>query len=290
MSLLFSPKRRRMLADSNRWKIVSSVFAPECPETYDPAHMEWLKTHTDSHPQAEAVFCFEGDVACSFESHIYECRPGSILLFDAGERHDHEYQAGSDAVHLWLFFVQKRIIARLVTVMDGKVSWDRRELLVESPDLYNLIAKAWSRSKDSPLEDALKRKRLLAALNLLFVELIELDMKEEERPEDANGGSDAQRRKIVRLIEEHIRHTSGSGLTIDKLARIAGYSKFHFLRVFRRQTGYTVHDYINLARVNRLAEMEAQGSRQKEIAAELGFSCPSAFAHWRTKHVKHKPA
>ncbi len=266
--------------------MVCSSFAPECPERMDARHIEWLKHHSDSHPQREVMFCLKGEVVCSLNDKLYACPPGSLLLFDVGEKHDQGYPPGSHAVHLWLFFFPKHIIARLNTIMDGRVGSGKSELFVDNPGLSHLLNQEWSRIKNSTLDEALKRKRLAAVFLLLFIELIESDRGNHQRSEGDEGTSGRQQRKIIRLIEEHIRNTSGSGLNIEKLARISGYSKFHFLRLFKQKTGYKVHDYINLSRMSRIVEMEAQGARQKEIAAALGFSCPSAYSHWRQKHLK----
>ena len=72
----------------------------------------------------------------------------------------------------------------------------------------------------------------------------------------------------------------GRGVTLDMLARISGYSKFHFLRLFQRCTGQTVHTYIDHCRRQRVEAMLQQGCAKKEIAAALGFSCPAAFSRW----------
>lgn len=285
--MIFSPEYRRMLSDSAKWKIVSSVLEPECPVKYDAGHMKWLKTHTDSHSRFEAVFCLEGSVPVSLENQSYMCPPGTLALFNAGEKHANGYPPGSDAVHLWLMFVQKRIVARLVTVSNGNMNMGKNGLFVDNPGLYNLIVQEWGRLKDSSLAISLKRKRIQSLFMLLLIELIELD-DNAENAENSSEGNSVQQRRIISLIEEHIRDTSGSGLTIEKLARIAGYSKFHFMRLFRQETGYKVHDYINLSRINRLEEMESSGCSQKEIAYALGFSCPSAYSHWRKKLFSRK--
>lgn len=289
MSLLISPEHRKRLTTVDRWKIISSIIPPECPQKTDSAYTKWQKQHADSHPQREAVFCLEGNLLVSLENHLYTCPPGTLLLIDANEKHDKGYPPGSHAVHLWLYFFQKRVIVRLITITDGRISSPHREVYVDSPGLLSsLLLQEWGRIKDSPLDDRLKRMRLVALFSLLFVELIEADLANESKPEDDPKHVQGHQRKIIRLIEEHIRNTSGSGLSLEKLARIAGYSKYHFLRVFKQQTGQTVHDYINTSRVSRIAEMEAQGARQKEIAAALGFSCSSAYAHWRQKQLHRK--
>jgi AraC-like DNA-binding protein len=64
------------------------------------------------------------------------------------------------------------------------------------------------------------------------------------------------------------------------LAEMSGYSKFHFLRIFRTHTGMYLHDYINFCRLERVARMQKNGCYKKEIASALGFSSLSAFSRW----------
>ncbi|MBA2479933.1 MAG: helix-turn-helix transcriptional regulator, partial [Planctomycetes bacterium] len=86
--------------------------------------------------------------------------------------------------------------------------------------------------------------------------------------------------QAIEAIKRHIAQTAGNGVTLDQLARIAGFSKFHFLRVFKKHTGTTVHAYVNECRLQRVAELRAAGLTQKDIGARLGFSCPAAFSRW----------
>lgn len=46
--------------------------------------------------------------------------------------------------------------------------------------------------------------------------------------------------KIITYINEHFRET----VTVEELAAIAGLSQFHFIRAFKKETGFTPHEYI----------------------------------------------
>jgi AraC-like DNA-binding protein len=209
------------------------------------------------------------------------CRPGTLLLIDSGESHDMEYPPGTNALHIWLAFIQNRILGKILSITNGRISAICPPVLIHNPALFNLLNQGWSNSKSSPLNESLRRERLIAVFSLIFIELLETAQTETTLSTNDLSRAAGRHRNIIHLIEEHIRTTSGSGLSIDRLAKIAGYSKFHFLRLFKSVTGNTVHDYINMARLNKIHEMEAHGAQQKEIAAALGFSCPSAFSHWR---------
>ncbi len=80
--------------------------------------------------------------------------------------------------------------------------------------------------------------------------------------------------KVLIYIEENI----DEDLTLEKLAKIACYSPFHFHRIFQAIVGETIHGY-----VKRLSIQIAAGKlRYTEqpvtaIALDAGFETPSAF-------------
>jgi AraC-like DNA-binding protein len=61
---------------------------------------------------------------------------------------------------------------------------------------------------------------------------------------------------------------------------MAGYSKFHFLRIFRRHTGRSPHAYVDECRREAWLTMSASGMRVAAMAESLGFSHSSAFGRW----------
>jgi AraC family transcriptional regulator len=67
-------------------------------------------------------------------------------------------------------------------------------------------------------------------------------------------------------------------LTLDDMARHAGVSSFHFLRLFSKTVGATPHQYLVRARLRRAARALAQGDRSvTEVAYAVGFGDLSNF-------------
>lgn len=87
--------------------------------------------------------------------------------------------------------------------------------------------------------------------------------------------------KVVHYIEENF----SKELTIQELAKVANYSKFHFNRVFKSITKESVYKYIKRVRLERAncylwrSEMSIA-----EIAQKCGFSSTSNFAYNYKKH------
>lgn len=88
--------------------------------------------------------------------------------------------------------------------------------------------------------------------------------------------SDAEARvaRTVRMIDRH----PDDALTLGRLARGAGLSPYHFLRLFERVTGVTPHQYVLRARLRAAAmRLVDGGEKVVDIALECGFGDVSNF-------------
>lgn len=56
--------------------------------------------------------------------------------------------------------------------------------------------------------------------------------------------------KTIYYIEANL----GEKLSVDELADMAGFSKYHFVRVFKQETGYRVFEYIRSRRMSKAAK------------------------------------
>jgi AraC family transcriptional regulator len=80
--------------------------------------------------------------------------------------------------------------------------------------------------------------------------------------------------EAIRLVESD----AARPLELKEMAAIAGMSKYHFLRVFRRLTGMTPHRYLISARLRRAALALASSRRPViGVALDAGFGDLSTF-------------
>jgi transcriptional regulator GlxA family with amidase domain len=87
-------------------------------------------------------------------------------------------------------------------------------------------------------------------------------------------------RETKRVVEaiRFVESEAVRPLQLRDLAAIAGMSKYHFLRVFRRLTGLTPHQYLISARLRRAALALASSRRPViTIALDAGFGDLSTF-------------
>ena len=112
-------------------------------------------------------------------------------------------------------------------------------------------------------------------LALRLIERVIAAMVGEPRFPAAPTGREARRVvEAIRLVESD----AARPLELKEMAAAAGMSKYHFLRVFRRLTGLTPHQYLISARLRRAALALASSRRPViAIALDSGFGDLSTF-------------
>ena len=91
---------------------------------------------------------------------------------------------------------------------------------------------------------------------------------------DPKGERAALARDVVADACAHIEAAAGMP-SLEALAARSGYSKFHFLRLFRDHTGVTPRSYAEGVRARRLQAALAAGERVADAVAGAGFGSES---------------
>ncbi len=93
--------------------------------------------------------------------------------------------------------------------------------------------------------------------------------------------------KACDYIDSHL----GDELTLSMLAGVAGFSEFHFHRIFAAMTGETLFSFIQRLRVERAAMCLVQREDSVTlIGADCGFSSPAVFSRTFKKRFGCSPS
>ena len=118
----------------------------------------------------------------------------------------------------------------------------------------------------------LSEKLLAMAVVQLIMMLVEDDKKE----------SHIEEQKVIPPIEqilEYIEKNYEGTITLEQMAEAAGISKFYFCRMFRKVTGATPVEYINLVRLIHVQNLlEKTNLSVEEIAQKTGLSSSTNLA------------
>ena len=76
----------------------------------------------------------------------------------------------------------------------------------------------------------------------------------------------------------------------EQAAVFTGFSKYHFLRLFKQYTGYTFHDYLNLKRIRIAEELLTGDMPVTDIAFHTGFNNLPSFCRTFKKYTNYSPS
>lgn len=89
--------------------------------------------------------------------------------------------------------------------------------------------------------------------------------------------------KVLDYIENHLR--DDTKLNVTSLSKIAGYSEFHFVRVFKEIVGLTPAGYIRKRRISEIVKRIGDNRPISEIAFEYGFNSKENFTRaFKSEH------
>ena len=216
------------------------------------------------HENVEILLFLEGNGAVYLENAPLDFSSGDICVIDSGELHRVESGEGGRCTYYCLIvdseFCERQGLAHEDVRFRKRI---RDEKLAEE---YNKIAEAFQ------LNDEYRVPALKGAVLSFMVHLLRAHTEE--------GKQNAERENAaIRTVIRHIRTHYAEPLDVDTLASLAGLSKFHFLREFKRVTGQTVVTYINNLRVERAVRMlDAGNTTVAAVAAACGFASHAYFS------------
>jgi AraC family transcriptional regulator len=101
------------------------------------------------------------------------------------------------------------------------------------------------------------------------------------------GMSRPQLARVTEYIEAHLDR----GLSLERLAKVAGLSSSHLKTLFKRSTGLPLHRYVVQRRLERARRLLLQGELSAgQVALEAGFSHQSHMAHWMRRLLGYTPS
>lgn len=82
---------------------------------------------------------------------------------------------------------------------------------------------------------------------------------------------------IVQVSIDYIENNLKTDITVDELASVAGYSKYHYSRIFKSLTGLSVMEYINRRRLIHSAFEISNGGKVIDTALVYGFETNAGY-------------
>ena len=82
----------------------------------------------------------------------------------------------------------------------------------------------------------------------------------------------------VASVKKYIWDHLGESITREQLSGLAHLNKDYLNRLFKRYTGYSIIQYIQLCRIDRAKRLLSEGQKSiTEVSIECGFNSPAYF-------------
>lgn len=221
-----------------------------------------FRTHT------HRAFCValvdRGATRFSLHGGLHEARAGALVLIEPEAPHACNPDPGTGMAYRLLSLEPGWLAGALGEVGRGPL---RRFL---SPVLLDAeLFAAWAGLHEAFVQGAPageKQALLLACLRTLL-----------SRNAAPGPGAEAPS-PVVEAARQRIRESRGGFVPLDELARGAGLSRHHFLRVFKAATGLPPHAYQLQQAIEHAKDLLAGGVPISQAALDAGFADQSHFS------------
>ena len=246
---------------------------------------EYIEYHY--HTFHKIIILLAGRADYAVEGERYELAPGDFVLVGSGSIHRPVVETGDYYERMILYIAPDYL--RALTAGDC----DPSECFRQAQETFQYVYRDEGGSRVRPLFQALAetvRQGGYGAALLAQAQFTEL-MVEVNRV--CRGGHQVQAAsgdsKVVALLQYLNLHLTEE-LTIDQLSERFYVSKYHMMRRFRRETGYSIHGYVTEKRLLLAQRLLAQGASPSEVGAQVGYQDYSTFSRAYKKQFGRGPS
>lgn len=209
-------------------------------------------------------------------NHIkYTLQEGDILIISSGVLHEifaptggRRYIILADLFPLYSmheFEVLLSTMAPVIHVTNSAVIQDRLQRLIHD------MASEYD-------GEQLFREAVLYTDLISFLVLICRNQSSLNTTLETNSSMRMEYNRVLIPVYNHINNLFFENITLDQAADMAGFSKYHFSRIFRQYTGISFYQYLNNIRIMQATKLLMETNLSiMEVSLQCGFSSLSSF-------------
>lgn len=225
------------------------------------------------HDFHKIIVFVSGKVTYHIEGKAYQLKPQDILLVSRGAIHKPEIDP-SIPYERYIFWIRDDLSSSELNTCFQKAN-DRSFNLIRldsvlQEKLKDLLPEIEHSLRDTQFGDSILSKALFAQF---MVYINRIFLKSSTAPDQKSYSSDSQVEQLLKYINRNL----SENLSIDHLAERFFFSKYHMMRKFKKETGYTIHNYIISKRLLHARSLIAQGTPVMKAAMQSGFQDYTAF-------------
>lgn len=225
------------------------------------------------HDFHKIIVFVSGKVTYHIEGKAYQLKPQDILLVSQGAIHKPEIDP-SIPYERYIFWIRDDLSSPELNTCFQKAN-DRSFNLIRldsvlQEKLKDLLPEIEHSLRDTQFGDSILSKALFAQF---MVYINRIFLKSSSAPDQKSYSSDSQVEQLLKYINRNL----SENLSIDHLAEKFFFSKYHMMRKFKKETGYTIHNYIISKRLLHARSLITQETPIMKAAMQSGFQDYTAF-------------
>ncbi|MBC7766311.1 MAG: AraC family transcriptional regulator [Hyphomonadaceae bacterium] len=211
------------------------------------------------------AYTIKGEGVLKYAGQCYTLAEGTVFLIDCTQEH---FYATNGKENSWEFIYihfngsESRSYVKQIHLNEGPVyTVQQNSVIPKTIQKIHALYNGWAVTADI---------QCACAIMELLTELLLISNYKQHQN---NHCSDIIV-KAIGFIESHFEQT----MTIDDISHALGMSKYHFARMFKKQTGYSPHEYLIVTRLNYTKVLlKTTDETISEIAIKTGFDSASHF-------------
>ena len=230
------------------------------------------------HTAAEIIMPIENTYSVTMNKTLYRLREGDILIIPPGELHELFAPPTGERIILLFDFTLVSNLKGFSNVLP--ILMQPRLITAENyPDIYeqekNLLTNI---TKEYQSRNTLWEAIAYSMIIQMFVLIGRNHIDSGGLFPDVRTNKQKEYIEKFNKIFEYIDNNYTEDISLETVADIAGFSKFHFSRLFKQFTDTSFYDYLNLRRIKAAENLLLDPSLPiTEIALQSGFSSISTF-------------
>ncbi|HWP68128.1 MAG TPA: AraC family transcriptional regulator [Rectinemataceae bacterium] len=229
------------------------------------------------HEEFEVFFVAAGEVSWFIENEMHGAEPGSLVIFSDREVHKLHIRSNKRFERVKLLFNPELarsfgvfgydLLSCFVDRPKGKGNI-RRLSAQQSMDIMKLFDKMGQACANAGPESRL----------LKVIALLEILMFTNKVFGAGDGGEESPGlRGPLASVLDYVDNNLAGDLSLETIGQKCGISVYHLCRIFKKETGSTLHNYILYKRVAEAQRLLGEGWKPGQVSAMCGFGAMSRF-------------
>ena len=229
------------------------------------------------HTNIELLFCFEGEGEVICDAQTYRFSVGDVIVINSNLLHK---VISNKLVRYYCLIVDESFCNQNGIDITGHV-FDARIDDDEVRNAYAAVCSAYASKEES---------KTIAVRYAVLGLLLTLNRRFSKKVDETSSKNDVKNAQRIKKVVEYIHSNLNYNISLDDISEYVGISKYHLSRDFKKFTGNTIFEYLNISRCKTAAMLISGGMSVSVAANECGFENLSYFSRTFKKYMGKLPS